>query len=129
MGQGFLMDTNAVIDYCGGKLPAAAMQKMHQITDDGFNISAVVKIEVLGFDGPPADMQKLEGLLSLADLLYIDDDVIQKTITIRKTKKMKLGDAIIAATAIICGLTLISRNISDFRSIDGLTVIDPHTLA
>jgi hypothetical protein len=73
-------------------------------------------------------MQKLEGLLSLADLLYIDDDVIQKTITIRKTKKMKLGDAIIAATAIIYGLTLISRNLSDFRSIPGLTVIDPHTL-
>jgi predicted nucleic acid-binding protein len=87
------------------------------------------KIEVLGFDGPTDDMQKLEGLLSLADLLYIDDDVIQKTITIRKTKKMKLGDAIIAATAIIYGLTLISRNISDFKSIPGLTVIDPHTLA
>lgn len=122
------MDTNAVIDYCGGKLPPSAMQKMHQITDDGFNISAVVKIEVLGFDGPTDDMQKLEGLLSLADLLYIDDDVIQKTITIRKTKKMKLGDAIIAATAIIYGLTLISRNVGDFKGIPGLTVIDPHTL-
>lgn len=122
------MDTNAVIDYCGGKLPPSAMQKMHQITDDGFNISAVVKIEVLGFDGPTDDMQKLEGLLSLADLLYIDDDVIQKTITIRKTKKMKLGDAIIAATAIIYGLTLISRNVGDFKGIPRLTVIDPHTL-
>ena len=128
MGQGFLMYTNAVIDYCGGKLPPSAMQKMHQITDDGFNISAVVKIEVLGFDGPTDDMQKVEGLLSLADLLYIDDDVIQKTITIRKTKKMKLGDAIIAATAIIYGLTLISRNVGDFKGIPGLTVIDPHTL-
>lgn len=42
------------------------MQKLHQIADSGFTISAVVKIEVLGFNGPAADMQKLEGLLSLA---------------------------------------------------------------
>jgi predicted nucleic acid-binding protein len=128
MGQGFLMDTNAVIDYCGGKLPDAAMQKMHGITDSGLNISAVVKIEVLGFNGAPADMQKLEGLLSLADLHYIDDAVIQKTIALRKTMKMKLGDAIIAATALVLGLTLLSRNLSDFKNIDGLTVIDPHGL-
>jgi predicted nucleic acid-binding protein len=128
MGQGFLMDTNAVIDYCGGKLPDAAMQKMHGITDSGFNISAVVKIEVLGFKGPPADMQKLESLLSLADLHYIDDAVIQKTIALRKTMKMKLGDAIIAATALVLGLTLLSRNLSDFKNIEGLTVIDPHGL-
>lgn len=128
MGQGFLMDTNAVIDYCGSKLPDAAMQKMHEITDSDFNISAVVKIEVLGFNGPPADMQKLESLLNLADLLYIDDAVIQKTIALRKTMKMKLGDAIIAATALVLGLTLLSRNLSDFKNIEGLTVIDPHTL-
>ena len=50
MGQGYLMDTNAAIDYCGGKMPTVAMQKMHQIADNGFNISPIVKIEALGFD-------------------------------------------------------------------------------
>ena len=58
MGQEFLMDTNAVIDYCGGKLSDAGMQKMHQIADNGFHISAIVKIEVMEFNGPPDDMQK-----------------------------------------------------------------------
>ncbi len=115
MGQEFLMDTNAVIDYCGGQLPDTGMQKMHQIADNGFHISAIVKIEVMGFNGPPDDMQKLEGLLSFADLLYIDDDVIQRTITLRKTKKMKWGDAIIAATALVHNLTLLSRNLADFK--------------
>ncbi len=128
MGQEFLMDTNAVIDYCGGKLPEASMQKMHQIADNGFHISVIVKIEVMGFNGPPDDMQKLEGLLSLAALLYIDDDVIQRTIELRKTKKMKLGDAIIAATALVHTLTLLSRNLADFKNITGLTVIDPYKL-
>ena len=128
MGQGFLMDTNAVIDYCGGKLTAAAMQKMNQIADNGFYVSAVVKIEVPGFNGPTADMQKLEGLLSLANLLYLDDEVILKTISLRKIKKMMLGDAIIASTAIVHGLPLLSRNLKDFTTIQGLMVLDPHTL-
>jgi hypothetical protein len=41
---------------------------------------------------------------------------------------MKTPDAIIAATAIVHGLTLLSRNLKDFTSIQGLMVIDPHTL-
>jgi predicted nucleic acid-binding protein len=40
----------------------------------------------------------------------------------------RLPDAIIAATALVYDLVLISRNISDFKNIDGLQVIDPHSL-
>lgn len=50
MGQGYLLDTNAVIDYVGGKLPLVSMQKMNEIVDAGFNISPVVKIEAPGFN-------------------------------------------------------------------------------
>lgn len=49
MGQGNFLDSNAVIDYCGGKLPASSMLKMNDIVNNGFNISPVVKIETLGF--------------------------------------------------------------------------------
>lgn len=73
-------------------------------------------------------MVKLETLLSFANLLYIDDSIIEKTIDLRKTHKLKLGDAIIAATALIHNLDIFSRNLSDFKSIPGLKLIDPHTL-
>jgi predicted nucleic acid-binding protein len=36
-----------------------------------------------------------------------------------------LPDAIIAATALVYDLTLISRNVIDFKGIQGLKVIDP----
>ncbi|MFM9836651.1 MAG: PIN domain-containing protein [Cyclobacteriaceae bacterium] len=58
----------------------------------------------------------------------INDFIIEKTIELRKTHKTKLPDAIIAATAIVYDLTLISRNTSDFKNIEGLKVIDPHKL-
>lgn len=42
--------------------------------------------------------------------------------------KTKLPDAIIAATALVYDLILITRNTADFKSIDGLKVVDPHSL-
>ena len=73
-------------------------------------------------------MQKLEGLIALAKMFYIDDNIIQKTIDLRKAYKIKLGDAIIAATALEHNLNLLSRNLTDFKNIPKLTVIDPHSL-
>jgi predicted nucleic acid-binding protein len=39
-----------------------------------------------------------------------------------------MGDAIIAATALVNDYAVITRNVSDFRNIPGFTVIDPHLL-
>ena len=48
-----------------------------------------------------------------------------KTADIRKKQKIKLPDAIIAATALVYELSLVSRNVSDFKNIDGLQLINP----
>ncbi|MEK7257684.1 MAG: PIN domain-containing protein [Bacteroidota bacterium] len=43
----------------------------------------------------------------------------------RQFKSIKLPDAIIAATALTHQLTLLTRNVSDFSKIPGLTVVNP----
>jgi len=58
----------------------------------------------------------------------LDDAITLKTIDLRKSKKIKLGDAIIAATALVHNLILISRNTADFINIEGLDIIDPHNM-
>jgi predicted nucleic acid-binding protein len=60
--------------------------------------------------------------------LPISEAVIQQTIAIRQQKKIKLGDAIIAATALVYNYKIVTRNVSDFNGISGLVVIDPHLL-
>jgi predicted nucleic acid-binding protein len=55
--------------------------------------------------------------------------VVEACIEIRKKYKTKLPDTIIAATAIVYDLNLISHNVPDFKNIDGLMVIDPHRIS
>ncbi len=129
MGKPHLLDANAVIDYVGDKLPPEAALVMDKLVDETLNTSIVAKIEVLGFNGDPVDMKKLSDFLALSTMYYIDDVIADKTIDLRKAhKKMKLGDAIIAATALVHGCVIVSRNTKDFQSISGLDCINPHEL-
>jgi predicted nucleic acid-binding protein len=124
----YLIDTNVVIDYLGNKLPASGMDFMNTVIDAVPNISVVTKIEVLGFNAPEQHYQLLTNFIHDATVLDLSNNVVEASIDIRKKHKTKLPDAIIAATALVYDLVLISRNTSDFKNIDGLQVIDPHSL-
>lgn len=129
MGQRYILDTNTVIDYYGDKLPQDSALAMDKLVNDEMNISIIVRIEALGFNGKESEMQELKDFLSLAKIYYVDDLIADKTIDLRKTyRKLKLGDAIIAATALANNLILISRNTKDFEDISGLTCINPYEL-
>ncbi|HRE57727.1 MAG: type II toxin-antitoxin system VapC family toxin [Candidatus Kapaibacterium sp.] len=124
----YLMDTNVVIDYLGNKLPASSMDFMNDVIDAVPHISVITKIEVLGFNAPEQHYTILSDFINDAIVFDLSNNVVEASIVIRKKYKTKLPDAIIAATALVYDLIVISRNISDFKNIDGLKVIDPHSL-
>jgi len=65
----------------------------------------------------------------MAIMFDLSTDIVKETILLRKLKKkLKTPDAIIAATAIAYNLTLLTRNVSDFANLPGLSIINPHTL-
>jgi predicted nucleic acid-binding protein len=123
-----LIDTNAVIDYLGNKVPVTGIDFMNGIIDGVPNVSVVTKIEVLGFNAPDEHYQLLTSFMNDAAVLDLTSNIVDLTISIRKGHKTKLPDAIIAATALLYDLILIFRNISDFKDIEGLKVINPHRL-
>lgn len=124
----YLIDTNAVIDYLGNKLSDKGMNFMNGIIDGTPNVSIVTKIEVLGFNASDQHYEILSNFINDVSVLDLTNNVVDATIEIRKKYKAKLPDAIIAATAIVNDLILISRNISDFKNIGNLEVIDPHKI-
>ena len=125
MGQRFLIDSNIVIDYLKGLLPLSGMNMINHIVDDLLLLSVITKIEILGFPAP--DRLCLD-FVDTATILHLNNSVINQTIILRKSHKIKLGDAIIAATAIVYSLTLVTRNIDDFKNIENLQVLDPSKL-
>ena len=54
--------------------------------------------------------------------------IVAKTIQLRQKQKIKLPDAVIAATALVDGLKLISRNTKDFKNIKGLEIVNPYKI-
>jgi predicted nucleic acid-binding protein len=123
MGKGFLIDTNAVIDFTMRSLPIKGQQFMAEVLDGQPTISVIVEIELLGF--PSVDAVIAE-FVKRTTVLQLDQVVIRQTILLRQKQRIKLPDAIIAATAIVHDLTLITRNTKDFVKVKGLKVVNPH---
>ena len=125
MGKKYLIDTNILIGFIGKILPEKAQTTISVILDEEFNISFINKIEVLGHTS--AD-KRLSTFINLANVFEINSAIIDLTIAIRREYKIKLPDAIIAATAISENLILITRNVSDFKKIKGIKLLNPWEL-
>ena len=130
MGTRYLADSNALIDFLAGRLPPQGKQLMFEVLDQGqLIVSVVTEIEVLGFQAPDDYLQKLQQLIDAAEVIPLADAaIIREAIAIRRAARVKLPDAVIAATAKVRGLTLLSRNENDFRRVHGLPVLNLHTL-
>lgn len=60
-------------------------------------------------------------------MLPLSDAVMCQAVRLRQQRRMGLGDAIIAATALVHDLTLVTHNVQDFHRIRGLRLLDPLT--
>lgn len=89
-------------------------------------ISAMTKIEVLGFH-KITEEQKAYFKAVFASLreFDIDKDVVNKAIEVRQGRNIKVGDAIIGATALVHSLELVTRNVNDFKHLPTLTITNP----
>lgn len=121
----YIVDTNSIIDAQMGRIPANGLHFLSSIINENFIISFITYIEVIGYKDVP---QTTQDFMGLADVIQIDKAIIDTCIELRKPKKIKLPDAIIAATALVNNLILISRNTKDFEDISGLTCINPYEL-
>ncbi len=129
MARKILIDTNIAIGYIGNRLNAKSMDVIANIFDAEYHISVINKIELLGYPNLHKNEEEKFNLLINHSILHpIDNKIIEETISIRKGHKIKLPDAIIAATCLVNGLDILTLNTKDFENIDGLKVIEPETI-
>jgi predicted nucleic acid-binding protein len=92
--------------------------------EDRISVSIISKIEVLGFH-KLTDLEKenLHLFFEAISTIRLNDEIVDEAIKLRQSKKMSLGDAIIAATALHKNIALLTNNITDFKHIEDLELI------
>ncbi|GAK56141.1 ANL34 protein [Candidatus Vecturithrix granuli] len=123
MSGNVLLDSNIIVYLAKGEL------NREQFFDDTntYCISVISYMETLGFQFEnEREKEFIQHLLSLFQMIYIDKKVADKVVAIRQQKKIKLPDAIIAATALEKQCVLVTRNDADFKHIDpNLRLLNP----
>lgn len=124
----YLIDTNVVSDYFSASLPPSGLQFMDSVIDAVPNLSVITQIELLCWKTDTHKEQRVKDFITDSEVLDITNDVISHCVNIRRNKKIKTPDAIIAATAIANDYTLISNNDKDFKGIKGLKYVNPYSI-
>ncbi|MDR0844467.1 MAG: type II toxin-antitoxin system VapC family toxin [Tannerella sp.] len=125
MGTKYLLDSNVIIGYLDNKLPPEGMTFVSGIVDKMPNISVISQIEVLRYNASAGVMNVLSDFVDSSVILPLDNNVAEVTIDLCRQSKIKLPDGIIAATALVHNLTLLTRNVSDFKNIPKLVYVNP----
>ena len=117
-----LLDSNIIIYAVQNDAP----DLLELVRDPESFASIVSYIEVLGYHAlKEEDRQTFERIFETIELLDLTPEVAEQATTLRQQRRMGLGDAIIAATALVHNQTLLTRNTRDFRQITNLRLIDP----
>ncbi|MEG4498161.1 type II toxin-antitoxin system VapC family toxin [Microcoleus sp. F10-C6] len=101
-------------------------QIRHFIGENDIVVSAISYVEVLGYHGLNEEYRLyFEEFFGVVEVIPISNAVLDRAVLLRQIRIMTLAEAIIAATALVYGRTLVTRNVGDFRWIAEITLINP----
>lgn len=113
-----ILDSNILVYLSKGLLKAEDVFQQPK----KYCISVISYIELLSYQHlTTSEVSFLTRLYKKLNIIYLDEALAEETIRIRKTYKLKLPDAVIAATASINNALLISND-KDFQKITEIQV-------
>ncbi|MGA2862914.1 MAG: type II toxin-antitoxin system VapC family toxin [Verrucomicrobiota bacterium] len=123
----WLLDSNVLIDALAGLARGVrVLQEARKRPEVSVVYSAITRIEVLGLPNlSEQEEAAVRRLLNEFDEIAVTNAVIERTIQIRKAVRIKIPDALIAASAETAQAIIVTRNTSDFQRVPGLTVVHP----
>lgn len=117
-----LLDSNIII--YAAQAPYRRVREF--IAREAPHVSVISYVEVVGYYRlSDVARRYFRRFFDAAPMLPITQAVIEEATRLRQQRKVSLGDALIAATALDHKLTLITHNTKDFEWIENLVVYDP----
>lgn len=118
----YLIDTNVVIYYFNGLTDD---EDLHELLKKDFRISIITKIEFLGWSEFGVNRplyNQAKAFIRHATVYDLTARVAEQTIQLRQQYRIKTPDAIIAATALLNRLTVVTHNTNDFKHLGAKTL-------
>jgi predicted nucleic acid-binding protein len=113
-----VLDTNALINYLEGY-----ELEVDLVGDKQIVISEISEMEIqCNPNFKSSDRSILKQFLKTLIVIPLHNQIKEKSIDIRLTTRMKLMDSIVAATAQVCGISLITSD-EKFKSVKTITLI------
>lgn len=108
-GIKWLLDTNMVIGLLKAYAPAVALAEAQGLDLEHSSVSQITRMELLGFPGLTTEEEMtIQDFLGSCRVILLDEMIEHKAIELRRSGHFKLPDAIVAASAITCGLRLLT---------------------
>ena len=124
MSGDYLLDNNAISSFINNQLSENGMIFMSQVIDKVPIISVITEIEALSWINEDKTKEKyIKSFINDSIVISLSPEIVSQCVKIRRSKKIKTPDAILAATAIVYDFTLISNDYV-FKSIKSLKTID-----
>jgi predicted nucleic acid-binding protein len=117
-GVNLFVDTNILIDLSEGKRQVA-----HYIDGNRIHISIITEIELLGwYKITPSHKELFRNLIDECTVLELSESIKNISIELKQKHKIKLPDAVIAASALSLDIPLLTRDLS-FEKIKSLNLL------
>ena len=118
----FALDTNTLIYYAAGQSATEAFFEEHQ--NSIFYLPSIVVAEFLSYplitDSSATAFKRFARQTIVVNL---DFAIAELAANLRRRYKVKLMDAVVAATALTAQATLVTNNTRDFKKISGLNLL------
>lgn len=124
----YLIDSNVWIE-AAANVPCAVKALKSAMQGRWVGYSAITRLELFSYpDLNAREERQLKELLGLFVEVDVTAEIIDKAITIKRSRRVRIPDALIAASALQTSSALITRNVDDFKKIAGLNIINPETM-
>jgi predicted nucleic acid-binding protein len=120
-----VFDSNILSYHLNDALSPSVLNQVESWITEGAVISVMSRIEVLGYPQTAEQLQQAMRLLAYFDEISLHEPLVQRAITLRQHYRIRLPDALIAATALDLGFPLVTRNTQDFHTIHSLIILNP----
>ena len=119
----YTIDTNIIIYYGNGE--PSILDFMHEQLDNGIPlyVSTATEHELCSYPRlTDQEVVRIDALLNTMTVMDLDSRLARFSGRLRAQHGIKALDRFIAATALMTGTTLVTRNLRDFRRIPNLDV-------